>query len=146
MPGKVNPTQIEALTMICAQVFGNQQSILFANSNGHLQLNVYRPLVLYNVIQSQNLLGDSAFSFGLRCVKGLKLGKEKINENMKKNLMVVTALNPVIGYSRAAKVAKYAYENGISLRQGLEKLEPQVAKEYDQKIDISKMTLPRKLK
>ena len=146
MPGKVNPTQVEAITMVCAQIMGNNQSVLFANSNGHFQLNVYRPLVIYNVIQSQRLLADSAFSFGLRCVNGIQLNEKKIRENMDKNLMVVTALNSVIGYSRSAKVAKFAQKNGKTLRQAVQELEPEIMQEFDEHMDASKMVKPNEPK
>ena len=132
--------------MVCAQIMGNNQSVQFANSNGHFQLNVYRPLVIYNVIQSQRLLADSAFSFGLRCVKGISLNETKIKENMSKNLMVVTALNSVIGYSRSAKVAKYAQKNGITLKEAVEKLEPEILEEFDEHMDASKMVKPNEPK
>ncbi|MDO5026276.1 MAG: class II fumarate hydratase [Tissierellia bacterium] len=117
MPGKVNPTQIEALTMVCAQVFGNQESISFAASQGNFQLNVYMPLIAYNVLQSIELLTDITNSFREKLLDGIKIDKEIIRTNLEKSLMTVTALNPYIGYDKSAELAKYAYEHGLSLYQ-----------------------------
>lgn len=117
MPGKVNPTQCEALTMLCSQVIGNNQAVIFGNANGHFELNVYRPMVLHNVIQSQTLLADGLNSFRENCLDGIEANRNKITELLNNSLMLVTALNPVIGYDNAAKIAKYAHKNELTLKQ-----------------------------
>lgn len=122
MPGKVNPTQIEALTMVCAQVFGNQTSISFAASQGNFQLNVYMPLIAYNTLQSIGLLSDSIKSLKEKLVDGMTINKDKIDYNLEKSLMTVTALSPHIGYDNSAKLAKYAHENKLSLYEANEEL------------------------
>lgn len=98
MPGKVNPTQCEALTMVCAQVIGNNQTVLFANSHGHLQLNVYKPVIVKSVLQSVSLLSDAMNSFRQNCLEGLAVDRQRVDELLKSSLMLVTALNPIIGY------------------------------------------------
>ena len=117
MPGKVNPTQIEALTMVCAQIMGNDSAIGFAGSQGHFELNVFKPMIAYNVLQSLQLLGDSADSFTKRCLKGLTPNESRISDLMWGSLMLVTALAPKIGYDNAAKIAKEAHKNGTTLEQ-----------------------------
>jgi fumarate hydratase class II len=116
MPGKVNPTQCEALTMVCAQVFGNDATVAFAGSQGNFQLNVYKPVMAHNVLESIELLSDACHSFTTHCAIGIEPAQEKIDENLKKNLMLVTALNRHIGYDKAAVVAKTAHKEGKSLR------------------------------
>lgn len=115
MPGKVNPTQCESLTMICGQVFGNHVAATFGGSQGHLELNVYKPLIVSNVLRSSRLLGDGCLSFVKNCVEGIEVNKEKIDHNLEQSLMLVTALNPHIGYDNAAKIAKKAYKENTSL-------------------------------
>jgi fumarate hydratase class II len=117
MPGKVNPTQAEALTMVCAHVMGNDAAVGFAGSQGHFELNVYNPMMSYNVIQSMQLLGDAASSFTDNMVVGTKANEERIDKLMKESLMLVTALAPTIGYDNATKVAKTAHKNGTTLKE-----------------------------
>ena len=117
MPGKVNPTQIEALTMVCAQIMGNDSAVGFAGSQGHFELNVFKPMIAYNVLQSLQLLGDSADSFTKRCLKGLTPNESRISDLMWGSLMLVTALAPKIGYDQAARIAKEAHKNGTTLEQ-----------------------------
>ncbi|WP_414040042.1 class II fumarate hydratase [Acidithiobacillus sp. M4-SHS-6] len=117
MPGKVNPTQAEALTMVCVQVFGNDAAIAFAASQGNFELNVYKPLIIYNVLQSIQLLGDAVRSFARHCLQGLEPVAELLQENMEKSLMLVTSLTPLIGYERAAAVAQHAHRAHCTLRE-----------------------------
>jgi fumarate hydratase class II len=117
MPGKVNPTQCEALTMVCAQVFGNQSAITFAGASGHFELNVFNPVMAYNFWQSARLLGDAAVSFADNCIAGIEAREDNIKRNLEMSLMLVTALAPKYGYDRAAKIAKTAHKNGTSLRE-----------------------------
>ena len=117
MPGKVNPTQCESVTMVAVQVMGNDAAIGFAASQGNFQLNVFLPVTAYNFLQSARLLTDSLLSFEERCVSGIKANEEKMNENLHRSLMLVTALNPYIGYENAAKVAKKAYHENLSLKE-----------------------------
>ncbi|QGZ95922.1 class II fumarate hydratase [Terricaulis silvestris] len=117
MPGKVNPTQCEALTQVCVQVFGNQSAITFAGASGHFELNVFNPVMAYNYWQSARLLGDAAISFADNCVAGIEAREDNIKKNLEMSLMLVTALAPKYGYDRAAKIAKTAHKNGTSLRE-----------------------------
>ena len=117
MPGKVNPTQPEAVTMVCAQILGNDTTISFAGTQGHFELNVFKPVMAYNFLQSAELLADACISFDEHCVSGILPNKLKINSLLENSLMLVTALNPHIGYENAAKIAKSAYNNGTSLRE-----------------------------
>lgn len=116
MPGKVNPTQCEALTMVCAQVFGNHVTITVAGASGHFELNVFKPVLIYNLLQSIRLLADAAVSFTTKCVQGIKANRERIADMMNRSLMLVTALNPHIGYDAAAKIAKKAHAEGTTLK------------------------------
>ncbi|MGY6632926.1 MAG: class II fumarate hydratase [Alkalilacustris sp.] len=122
MPGKVNPTQCEALTQVCAHVFGNDAAVGFAGSQGHFELNVFKPMMAYNVLQSVQLLGDAAVAFTDNCVKGIEANEERIARLMRESLMLVTALAPTIGYDNATKVAKTAHRNGTTLREEAVKL------------------------
>ena len=122
MPGKVNPTQAEALTQVCAQVLGNDAAVAFAGSQGHFELNVYKPVIAYNVLQSIQLLGDAAVSFTGNCLEGIKANKERIGDLVGRSLMLVTALAPEIGYDKAAEVAKTAHRNGTTLKEEAVKL------------------------
>ncbi|RRH90014.1 class II fumarate hydratase [Mesorhizobium tamadayense] len=117
MPGKVNPTQCEALTQVCVQVFGNNAALAFAGSQGHFELNVYNPLMAYNFLQSVQLLADAAVSFTDNCVVGIEAREDNIREALNRSLMLVTALAPTIGYDNAAKIAKTAHKNGTTLRE-----------------------------
>ncbi|MGB1235078.1 MAG: class II fumarate hydratase [Planktomarina sp.] len=117
MPGKVNPTQCEALTQVCAHVFGNDAAVGFAGSQGHFELNVYKPMMAYNVLQSMQLLGDASTAFADNCVDGIKANEDRIAKIMRESLMLVTALAPEIGYDNATTVAKTAHKNGTTLRE-----------------------------
>ena len=117
MPGKVNPTQSEAITMVATQIMGNHVTVTVAGSNGHFELNVFKPVMVYNVLQSARLLGDAARSFADRCVSGIEANTDRINQLMEQSLMLVTALNPHIGYDNAAKVAKKAFADGTTLKE-----------------------------
>jgi fumarate hydratase, class II len=117
MPGKVNPTQCEAITQVCAHVFGNDAAVGFAGSQGHFELNVYKPMMAYNVLQSMQLLGDAANAFTDNCVAGIRANKDRIEKLMRESLMLVTALAPTIGYDNATKVAKTAHKNGTTLKE-----------------------------
>lgn len=117
MPGKVNPTQCESMTMVCAQVMGNHTAVTVGGSNGHFELNVFKPLIIRNVLHSVQLLGDSCESFNLNCVAGMQANRDKIKSIVNESLMLVTALNPYIGYDKAAYIAKNAHKKGITLRE-----------------------------
>jgi len=119
MPGKVNPTQAEALAMICAQVMGNDVTINIAASNGHFQLNTFKPVLIYNLLQSINILSDGCSSFSKNCIKGIKINKTQITEYLNNSLMLVTALNPYIGYDKASIVAKHAHKKNISIKKAV---------------------------
>ncbi len=142
MPGKVNPTQCEAVTMVCAKVIGNHTGITIAGSHGHFELNVFKPLIAYNILQSIDLLSDSVKNFSLFCVKGIKADKKKIKEHLDNSLMLVTALAPKIGYDNAAKIAKKALKNGTRLKEEALKSGMINDKEYDLLIDPKKMISP----
>ena len=131
MPGKVNPTQCEALTMVCTQVFGNDATVGFAGSQGNFELNVYKPVMIHNVLESITLLTDGCDSFRTNCIDGLALNRERIDELMQKSLMLVTALNPHIGYDAASKVAKHAFESGGTLREAVVELGYMSGEEFD---------------
>ena len=132
MPGKVNPTQNEALTMVCAQVFGNQAAITFAGANGNYELNVFKPILASNFLQSAQLLGDACISFVDNCVVGIEANEKRIQELVSNSLMLVTALNPHIGYEKAAKIAKSAHKNGTTLREEAVNSGFLTAEEFDQ--------------
>ena len=142
MPGKVNPTQCEALTMVCAQVMGNDVTVTIAGSSGNFELNVYKPVIIYNVLQSIRLLADAADSFNKHCVAGIQPNKKAIAKHVNDSLMLVTALNPHIGYDKAAKVAKKAYEEGITLKEAAVALGFLSAAEFDQYVKPKKMIRP----
>jgi fumarate hydratase class II len=142
MPGKVNPTQCEALTMVCVQVFGNQASITFAGSQGHFELNVYNPVMAYNFLQSVQLLGDAAVSFTDNCVVGIEAREQNIAAALERSLMLVTALAPKIGYDNAAKIAKTAHKNGTTLRDEAVGGGYVSAEEFDKIVDPRKMIGP----
>ncbi|MGG4509079.1 class II fumarate hydratase [Heyndrickxia sporothermodurans] len=139
MPGKVNPTQSEALTMVATQVFGNDAAIGFAASQGNFELNVFKPVIIYNFLQSVNLLADSLISFNKNCAVGIEPNKEVIEENVNRSLMLVTALNPYIGYEKAAEIAKLAFKEGSTLKEAAIKTGYVTEEQYDQWIDPKKM-------
>lgn len=142
MPGKVNPTQCEALTMVCAQVMGNQTAVTVAGSNGHLELNVFKPVIIYNILQSVRLLADAANSFTENCVVGIEANKERIEKLLNESLMLVTALNPHIGYDNAAKIAKKAHAEGTTLKEAGLSLGLVTEEQFDQWIRPESMTRP----
>ena len=142
MPGKVNPTQCEALTMICVEVMGCDTAVGFAGASGHFQLNVFKPLLIFNLLRSIRLLSDGSLSFTEHCVKGLKANKEQIKQYMEHGLMLVTALNPHIGYDKAAQIAKAAYQNGTTLREEAIKSGFVTKEEFDRIVNPVKMTGP----
>ena len=142
MPGKVNPTQCEALTMVCAQVMGNNTTVTIAGSNGHFELNVFKPVIIYNVLQSIQLLTDSAASFTKNCIVGIEVDEKRIKDLMENSLMLVTALNPHIGYDNAAKLAKTAYAEGTSLKEAGVKLKLLTEEEFDQWVKPENMIGP----
>ena len=139
MPGKVNPTQPEALTMVCAQVMGNDVTVSIAGSNGHFELNVFKPVIAANVLQSAQLLGDACLSFTLNCVKGIKANEAVIKKHLDNSLMLVTALNSKIGYAKAAEIAKFAFQNEVTLKAAAIHLKYVSAEEFDKWVDPSKM-------
>lgn len=143
MPGKVNPTQCEALTMVCTQVIGNDVTIGIAASQGNFQLNVFMPVMINNFIESATLLSDAMISFEKNCVCGIKPNNEKIKENLDKSLMLVTALNPHIGYENAAKIAKLAHKEGTTLKAAAAKLGFVAEEDFDKLVDPSKMIAPK---
>ncbi len=143
MPGKVNPTQCEALTMIACQVMGNNTAISIAGSNGHFELNVFKPVMIYNLIQSIELLADGARSFTDKCVVGIVPNKERISDLMAQSLMLVTALNPHIGYDNAAKIAKNAHKKGLTLKQSALESGLLTSEQFDKWVIASEMIEPK---
>ncbi|PPR18529.1 MAG: Fumarate hydratase class II [Proteobacteria bacterium] len=143
MPGKVNPTQCEAMTMVCAQVMGNDTAIMVGGMNGHMELNVFKPVMIYNFLQSCQILSDACHSFTDKCVVGIEPNYERIERNLNESLMLVTALNPHIGYDKSAKVAKKAYEEGITLKEAAVGLEFLTADEFDSFVRPEEMTGPK---
>ncbi len=139
MPGKVNPTQVEALTMVCAQVMGNDVTITVAGTQGHFELNVFKPVMAYNFLQSAQLLGDACVSFTDNCVVGIEANTKRIEELLNNSLMLVTALNTKIGYYKAAEIANTAHQNGTTLREEAIRLGYVPAEEYDNWVDPKKM-------
>jgi fumarate hydratase class II len=142
MPGKVNPTQCEALTMVCAQVMGNHVAVTIAGASGHLELNVFKPVIVYNVLQSIRLLADGARSFTDNCVAGIEADRARIEELLHRSLMLVTALNPKIGYDNAAKVAKKAHAEGTTLKEAAIALGLLSAQEFDELVRPERMLGP----
>ena len=143
MPGKVNPTQIEALTMVCAQVMGHDAAIGFAASQGHFELNVYKPLIILDTLDSMRLLADAMHGFTRHCLAGLTANAARMEDLLQRSLMLVTALTPHIGYDRAARIAKYAHEHGSTLRAAALTLESISAEQFDAWVDPSRMLGPR---
>ena len=142
MPGKVNPTQCEAVTMVCVKVIGNHTGITLAGSHGHFELNVFKPLIAHNILQSIEILADSTKNFALYCVKGIKANNKKINEHLDNSLMLVTALVPKVGYDNAAKIAKTALKNNTTLKHEALKSGLIGEKEYNKIVDPKKMIKP----
>ncbi len=142
MPGKVNPTQAEALTQVCVQVMGNHTAVSIAGSQGHFELNVYKPVIVYNVLQSIRLLADAARSFTDRCLVGIEPNRERIAELLERSLMLVTALAPVIGYDKATEIAKAAYRNGTTLKEEAVRLGYVTEEEFDRIVRPEKMLGP----
>jgi fumarate hydratase class II len=142
MPGKVNPTQCEALTMVCAQVIGNQTAVSVGGSNGHFELNVFKPVIIKNVLQSVRLLGDGARSFTKNCVVGIEANRKRIETLMNESLMLVTSLNPYIGYDKAAQTAKKAHKEGTSLKEAARALGYVSLEDFDRIVRPEKMVGP----
>ena len=142
MPGKVNPTQSEALTMVCTRVFGNQTTIAVAGSQGHFELNVYKPVMAYAMLQSIRLIADAARSFADNCVTGIRANEARIRELTERSLMLVTALAPKIGYDKAARIAKAAHANGTTLREEAIASGHVTAAEFDRLVRPEKMVRP----
>jgi len=142
MPGKVNPTQPEAMTMVCAQVMGNDVAVNIGGATGHFELNVFKPVIVYNTLQSIRLLGDAAVSFTDNCVVGIEANTDRIDELMQSSLMLVTALNPHIGYDNSAKVAKKAHTEGTTLREAAIELGVLTEEQFAEWIDPEAMTHP----
>ncbi|TGL57828.1 class II fumarate hydratase [Leptospira jelokensis] len=139
MPGKVNPTQSEALTMVCAQVIGNDVAVTIGGASGNFELNVFKPLIIFNVLNSIRLLADASRSFAIHCVEGIEPNLEKIKTNLENSLMLVTALNPHIGYDKAAKIAKLAYAENLTLKEAGIKLGLLTAEEFDKWVNPKDM-------
>lgn len=144
MPGKVNPTQSEAMTMVCAQVIGNDMAVAVGGSTGHFELNVFKPLIVFNVLNSIRLLADACESFRKNCVAGTLANKAQIKKHLDDSLMLVTALNPHIGYDKAAKIAKAAFERGTTLKEEAVRLGFMDAKAFDEAVRPEEMTGPVK--
>lgn len=142
MPGKVNPTQAEALTMVATQVFGNHSAVTFASSQGHFELNVFKPVIAYNVLQSIRILSDAMISFTDHCIKGIEANEARIKDLLDRSLMLVTALAPEIGYDNAAMIAKTAHKNGTTLREEALKTGLVTDEDYDRLVQPEKMTSP----
>ncbi len=142
MPGKVNPTQSEALTMVAVQVFGNDAAVAFAGSQGNFQLNVFKPVMAHNVLESITLLGEACASFDEHCARGLEPDLDRIRHNLEQNLMVVTALNPHIGYDKGAEIAKKAHAEGTTLREAAIASGHVTAEQFDEWVDPMAMTRP----
>ena len=143
MPGKVNPTQCEAMTMVCAQVFGNDAAISFAGSQGQFQLNVFKPMIAFNFLFSSRIIADSCNSFTEKCVNGIEANENKIQQNLNNSLMLVTALNAHIGYDSAAKIAKHAYTKGITLKEAAVELGFLTESQFNELVNPEDMTSPK---
>jgi fumarate hydratase class II len=142
MPGKVNPTQCEALTQVCVRVFGNDAAVAFGGSQGNFQLNVYKPVMLQGTLESIGLLADAIASFDERCARGIEPDRARIRQNVENSLMLVTALNPHIGYENAARIALAAHREGTSLREAALKLKLVSAADFDRWVNPEAMTRP----
>ncbi len=142
MPGKVNPTQCEAMTMVCAQVMGNHVTITIAAASGHFELNVFKPVMIYNLLQSIRLLSDACRSFTDNCVVGIQANEARITQLMEQSLMLVTALNPYVGYDTAARIAKKAHEEGTTLREAAVALGATTEEQFNEWVRPAEMTRP----
>lgn len=142
MPGKVNPTQAEALFQVAAQVMANDTAVNIGGGSGNFQLNVAKPLIIYNILQSISLLGDAADSYRKRCLTGIEVNQERLAAYLEKNLMLVTALNPITGYDKAAKIAQFAYQENTSLKEAAVELGYLTAAEFEKYVEPQKMTQP----
>jgi fumarate hydratase class II len=142
MPGKVNPTQAEALTMIAVQVMSNDVAVGFGGGGGYLEMNVYKPLMIYNITHSIAIMADGCANFRKFLIEGVKPNRKKINQYVEESLMLVTALSPVIGYDRASKIAHYALDNDLTLKQAATKLGFVTEEEFDRVVDPAKMVHP----
>ncbi len=140
MPGKVNPTQVEAITMVCAQVMGNDVAVSIGGANGHFELNVFKPVMICNLLQSAELIGDACISFAERCVGGIEPNHPRVKEHLENSLMLVTALNPYIGYYKAAEIAKKAHVEGTTLREAAVDLGHLTNEQFDEWVVPAKMT------
>jgi fumarate hydratase class II len=139
MPGKVNPTQCEAITMVCAQIMGNDVAISFGGAQGHYELNVFKPMMAKNLIESANILADASLSFNEHCAKGIEPNRANIEKLLNNSLMLVTALNTKIGYYKAAEIANTAHKNGTTLKEEAISLGYVTSEEYDELVDPKKM-------
>jgi fumarate hydratase class II len=144
MPGKVNPTQCEALTMVCVRVMGNDTAVTLAGSQGNFELNVFKPVIIHAVLESIALLADASESFRAHCIEGLELDRERVDRLMRQSLMLVTALNRRIGYDSAAKIAKHAHAEGTTLREAAIALGILTGEEFDEIVIPSEMVGPRR--
>jgi fumarate hydratase class II len=144
MPGKVNPTQSEAMTMVCTQVFGNDVAVNFGGASGNFELNVFKPVIIFNVLNSIRLISDACESFTDNCVVGIEANKKNIQKNLENSLMLVTALNPHIGYDNAAKVAKKAHKEHTTLKEAAVALGLLTAEKFDEVVRPENMTGPKK--
>ena len=144
MPGKVNPTQAEAMTMVCCQVMGNNTAISIGGSQGNFELNVYKPMMIHNLLHSIRILSDTCISFSEKCILGLEANREKISQHLENSLMLVTALNPHIGYDNAAKIAKHAHQNNLTLRESALKLDLLSNEQFDNWVKPQLMISPDK--
>jgi len=144
MPGKVNPTQCEMMTMVAAQVIGNHGAVSAGGLQGHFELNVFKPVMIANLLQSIRLLGDGAASFSERCVEGTKANEESIQQLMERSLMLVTSLNRHIGYDMATKIAKKAHKEGLTLKESALQLEALTSKQFDEWVRPEDMVGPKK--
>jgi fumarate hydratase class II len=140
MPGKVNPTQCEAMTMLCAQVMGNDVAINFGGASGNFELNVYKPVIIHNVLQSIRLIADGCVSFREFCVEGITVNEKAVRDHLERSLMLVTALNPHIGYDNAAKIAKKAHHEGTTLREAALALKLVSNEDFDKWVKPEQMT------
>jgi fumarate hydratase class II len=143
MPGKVNPTQSEAMTMVCAQVIGNDTTVTLAGASGNFELNVFKPVIIFNVLQSIRLIADACESFTDNCVVGIKANEGNIKKHLNDSLMLVTALNPHIGYDNAAKVAKKAHKENKTLKEAAVELNLLTAEKFDEVVRPEKMIGPK---
>jgi fumarate hydratase class II len=142
MPGKINPTQIEALTMICLRVIGNDTSITMANSQGQFQLNTYKPLIIHLLLESIELLADSCNSFTIHCLAGIEVNKKQIESHSSNSLMLATALVPTLGYDQTAKLVEYAHERGLSLKDAAVERGDMSREEFEKQVNPLTMLAP----